>query len=90
MKQSHIYAFLCGALAGGIIALLLARDKENKTIQKINEKIKEGSEFTREQIEYLLTYLKKKASDGISGLEEEIANLEEQLNNFEDDAKNEE
>jgi gas vesicle protein len=74
-------------LAGGIIALLLTQDKGNEQRKKIDEKIKEGCEVTKEQIEYLLVYLKQKASDGISGLEEEIANLEEQLENFDDKIK---
>jgi gas vesicle protein len=90
MKQSHIYAFLGGALIGGIIALLFAPDKGSETRKKISEKLKEGSDLTKEQIEHLLVYLKRRAADGIAGLEEEIKHLEEKLSNIEETLRDKE
>jgi gas vesicle protein len=90
MKQSHVYAFLGGALIGGIIALLLAPDKGSETRKKLSKKLEEGSDFTKEQIELLLNYLKKKVAEGISGLDDEIADLEKQLENIEENIGNEE
>ena len=83
MKQSHIYAFLGGVLVGGIVALLFAPDKGTETRRKIGEKVKEGSKYTKEQIEHLLEYLREKAASGVSGLEEEIEDLEDKLEDLE-------
>ena len=84
MKQSNIYAFLGGALVGGVLALLFAPDKGSETRRKISTKVKESSEYTKEQIEHLLGYLRKKAADGVDDLEEDIIELEEQLVDIEE------
>lgn len=84
MKQSNIYAFLGGALIGGVIALLFAPDKGTETRRKIGDKVKETGNYTKEQIEHLLGYLKGKAADGVDDLEEEIIELEEQLIDIEE------
>jgi gas vesicle protein len=89
MKQSHIYAFLGGVLVGGIIALLFAPDEGTETRKKLCRKLDEGNNFTKEQIEHLLNYLKRKVLEGIDGLEEEIANLEKQLENINENSENE-
>ena len=83
MKQSHIYAFLGGALVGGVIALLFAPDKGTETRRKIAVKVKEGSQYTKEQIEHLLKYLRGKVADGVTGLQEEIEELEDKLEEIE-------
>ena len=84
MKQSNIYAFLGGALVGGVLALLFAPDKGSETRRKISTKVKESSEYTKEQIEHLLEYLRGKAADGVDDLEEDIIELEEQLVDIEE------
>ncbi|MDR0368297.1 MAG: YtxH domain-containing protein [Bacteroidales bacterium] len=84
MKQSHIYAFLSGALIGGVVALLFAPDKGTETRRKIGNKVKAGTNYTKEQIEHLLDYLRRKAADGIVDLEEDIIELEEQLADIEE------
>lgn len=84
MKQSNIYAFLSGALIGGALALLFAPDKGSETRRKISTKVKEGSDYTKEQIEHLLGYLRGKAADGVEDLEEEIEELEDKLEDIED------
>ncbi len=84
MKQSNFYAFLAGAVAGGIIALLFAPDKGSETRRKISSKVKETGNMTKEQIEHLLSYLRGRAADGISELEGDIVELEEQLEDIEE------
>ncbi len=84
MKQSHIFAFLGGALVGGVVALLFAPDKGTETRRKIGNKMKEGTNYTKEQIEHLLSYLRGKAANGVENLEEEIIELEEKLVDIEE------
>lgn len=71
MKTSHVFAFLGGALLGGMIALLLAPDKGSETRRKINEKLKEkGINLSREELDTFIEKLKKQL--GINREEEII------------------
>jgi len=72
MKTKGLLAFLAGAAAGAVIALLYAPDKGEDTRRKIVDKVKEGADYTSENINDLVTKLQNKAKEGIEIAKEGI------------------
>ena len=72
MKTKGLLAFLAGAAAGAVIALLYAPDKGEDTRRKIVDKVKEGADYTSENINDLVTKLQNKAKEGIEMAKEGI------------------
>ena len=65
MKTNGMLAFLAGAAAGAIFALLYAPDKGVETRKKIVDKVKEGADYTSENINELIEKLQEKAKSGL-------------------------
>ncbi|MDR2475691.1 MAG: YtxH domain-containing protein [Bacteroidales bacterium] len=61
MRTSGLLAFLAGAATGAVIALLFAPEKGEETRRRIVDKVKEGAEFTSENINELIDKLQEKA-----------------------------
>jgi len=60
MKNSHLIAFIGGAVAGGLIALLTAPRSGAETRKIIADKLKSGSELTKKELEELSEWIKEK------------------------------
>ena len=72
MKSNGLLAFLTGAVAGAVVALLYAPDKGEETRKKLVDKVKEGADCTSENINDLVTKLQNKAKEGIEIAKEGI------------------
>ncbi|MCD7973879.1 MAG: YtxH domain-containing protein [Candidatus Azobacteroides sp.] len=72
MKTNALFAFLAGAAAGAVFALLYAPDKGEKTRQKLADKIKEGADYGSESVNEMIGKIQEKAKEGIEKVKESI------------------
>lgn len=82
MKSSNVWAFLGGAAAGAIIALLTTPRNGEENRKLITDKVKSGTEYTKKELQNLISRIKEKVQDQelleeIEDLEVEIAEMEE-------------
>lgn len=80
MKASGLLAFLAGAAVGATLAILYAPDKGEETRKKIVDKVKEGADYTSENINELITKLQDKAKEGINMAKEGIDKVADEFN----------
>jgi hypothetical protein len=59
MKTSHLLAFLGGAVTGGIIALLTTPKTGAENRALVAEKIKQGSDLTKRELQELGNWIKE-------------------------------
>lgn len=81
MKNSHLIAFIGGAVAGGLIALLTAPRSGAETRKIIADKLKSGSELTRKELEELSEWIKEKLKNN-DFIDEEIDNPQNNSDNI--------
>ncbi len=79
MKGSNVAAFLIGALAGGITALLYAPQSGKKTRQQVREFIDEEMEQASEFVER--TAAKNAVNKGVSQVKQGASHAREFVNN---------
>lgn len=80
MKNSHLIAFIGGAVAGGLIALLTAPRSGAETRKIIADKLKSGSELTKKELEELSEWIKEKLKNN-DFIDEEIDNPQDNSDN---------
>ncbi len=81
MKNSHLIAFIGGAVAGGLIALLTAPRSGAETRKIIADKLKSGSELTKKELEELSEWIKEKLKNN-DFIDEEIDNPQNNSDNI--------
>jgi len=82
MKNSNLIAFLGGAVAGGLIALLTAPRSGAETRKIVADKLKSGAELTKKELEELSEWIKEKL-DNNDFADEEIETPQENRDNKE-------
>lgn len=60
MKSKNVMAFLAGAVAGGLIALLTTPKTGAENRKIIADKLKEGADLTKRELEELKRWVKEK------------------------------
>jgi gas vesicle protein len=80
MKNSHLIAFIGGAVAGGLIALLTAPRSGAETRKIIADKLKSGSALTKKELEELSEWIKEKLKNN-DFIDEEIDNPQDNSDN---------
>jgi gas vesicle protein len=81
MKGSNVAAFLIGALAGGITALLYAPQSGKKTRQQVREFIDEEMEQASEFVERTAAKAKNAVNKGVSQVKQGASHAREFVNN---------
>ena len=63
MKTSNLLAFLGGAVVGGIVALLTTPNTGAENRKLIAEKLKQGADLTKKELEELGAWIKEKLNN---------------------------
>ncbi|MDL2313167.1 YtxH domain-containing protein [Bacteroidales bacterium OttesenSCG-928-B11] len=77
MKASNVLAFLGGAAAGALIALLTTPKTGAENRQALIEKLKSGAELTKQELQDLTAWLKDKVQE--SEVAAEIEDITEEI-----------
>lgn len=81
MKGSHVAAFLIGAIAGGVAALLYAPQSGKKTRKQIREYVGEEMEQAGEFVERTTAKAKDAVSRGVKRVRHGVSQAREFVNN---------